>query len=131
MYNTNPWPPPHDNLVFRSNFQKTSLRSLMSSTQSLLKNMYFWATWVAWSIRHLTSAQFMISQFMSSSLTSGSVLTAQSRESTSDSVSPSLSVPPLHMLCLCLSLSKIKRNIKKIHIFPENLLSVSIIYPDV
>ena len=39
---------------------------------------------------------------VSSSPTSGSVLTAQSLEPASDSVSPSLSVPPLLMLCLCL-----------------------------
>ena len=44
--------------------------------------------------------------------TSGSVLTAQSPDRASDSVSPSLSSPPLLTLCLSLSLSKI--NIKKI-----------------
>ena len=41
-----------------------------------------------------TSAQVVISRFMSLSPTSGSVLTAQSLEPASDSVSPSLSVPP-------------------------------------
>ena len=45
-------------------------------------------TWVAQSVKHLTSAQVMISQFVSSSPTSGSVLTAQSLEPASDSVSP-------------------------------------------
>ena len=35
---------------------------------------------------------------------SGSVLTAQSLEPASDSVSPSLSAPPLLVLCLSLSL---------------------------
>ena len=60
--------------------------------------------WVAQSVKHLTSAQVMISQFMSSSPTMGSVLTAQSLEPASDSVSPSLSAPPLLMLCVSLSL---------------------------
>ena len=64
-------------------------------------------TWVAQSVKHLTSAQVMISQFVSSSPVSGSVLTAQSLDPTSDSVSPSLSASLLFML----SLSKI--NIKK------------------
>ena len=53
----------------------------------------------------------MISRFVSSSPKSGSVLTAQSLEPASDSVSPSLAAPPLFMLSL--SLSKIKKNIKK------------------
>ena len=51
-------------------------------------------TWVAQSVKSLTSAQVMISQPMSSSPTSGSVLTAQSLEPALDSVSPSLSAPP-------------------------------------
>ena len=59
-------------------------------------------TWVAQLIKHLTSAQVMISQSVSSSPASGSVLTAQSLEPVSDSVSPSLSDPPLFMLSLCL-----------------------------
>ena len=62
--------------------------------------------WVAQSVKHLTSAQVMISQFVSSSPVSGSVLTAQSPEPASDSVSPSLSAPPLLMLCLCLKNKK-------------------------
>ena len=49
-----------------------------------------------------TSAQVMILRFVSSSPVSGSVLTAQSLEPASDSVSPSLSAPPLLMLCLSL-----------------------------
>ena len=57
-------------------------------------------TWVAQSL-----AQVMISQLVSSSPASGSVLTAQSPEPASDSVSPSLSAPSLLMLCLCLSVS--------------------------
>ena len=42
------------------------------------------------SVKRLTSAQVMISRSVSSSPTSGSVLTAQSLEPVSDSVSPSL-----------------------------------------
>ena len=62
-------------------------------------------SWVAQSVERLTSAQVMISQFMSSSPTLGSVLTAQSLDPASDSVSPSLSAPSPLMLCLSLSLS--------------------------
>ena len=51
-------------------------------------------TWVAQSVERLTSAQVMILQFVSSSPASGSVLMAQSLESASDSVSPSLSLAP-------------------------------------
>ena len=61
--------------------------------------------WVAQSVER----QLRCSQFMSSSPTSGSVLTAWSLESASGSVSPSLSVPPPLMLTLCLSLSKANR----------------------
>ena len=59
---------------------------------------------MAQSVERLTLAQVMISQLVSSSPTSGSVLTAQSPEPASDSVFPSLSAPPLLMLCLSLSL---------------------------
>ena len=74
--------------------------------QSKSRNISDWSTWVAQSVRRPTSAQFMISRFMSSSPTSGSVLTAWSLESASDSVSPSLSAPPL----LAVSLSKINKH---------------------
>ena len=49
-----------------------------------------------------TSARVMISRFVSSNLASGSVLTAQNLEPTSDSVSPSLSAPPPLTLFLSL-----------------------------
>ena len=58
---------------------------------------------VAQSVERLTSAQVMISRSVSLSPASGSVLTAQSLEPASDSVSPSLSAPPPFMLCLSLS----------------------------
>ena len=47
------------------------------------------------SVKHSTLAQVMISQSVSSSPVLGSVLTAQSLEPASDSVSPSHSAPPL------------------------------------
>ena len=62
--------------------------------------------WVVQSVTCPTSAQVTVSWLMSSTPMSGSVLTAQSLELASDSVSPSLSVPPL--LTFSLSLSKIK-----------------------
>ena len=62
-----------------------------------------WGAWVAQSVKHLTFAQVMISQLVSSSLASGPVLTARSLEPALDSVSPSLSAP-LPPFALCLSL---------------------------
>ena len=62
-----------------------------------------------------TWAQVMISRFVGWSPASGSVLTVRSLEPASDSVSPSLYVPPLLMLCLSLSLSlslKINKTVK-------------------
>ena len=67
---------------------------------------------MAQSVKWLTSAQVMILRSVSSSPASGSVLTAQSLEPVSDSVSPSLSAPPPFMLCLSLSQKQI--NVKKI-----------------
>ena len=83
----------------------------MNSHVTLLSNLplkfKMWGTWVV-SVEPPTSAQVMISWFVGSSPMSGSVLTAQSLEPASDSMSPSPSAPP--QLVLCLSLSKI--NIK-------------------
>ena len=56
------------------------------------------------SVERPTSAQVTMSQFMDSSPTSGSVLTAWSLEPASDSVSPSLSASPLLVLSLSVSL---------------------------
>ena len=65
--------------------------------------------WVAQSVKKRpTWAQVMISWFLSSSPMLGSVLTAQSLEPASDSVSPSLSASP--SLMLCLSVSKINKH---------------------
>ena len=64
----------------------------------------------------LTSAQAMISQFMGLSPLSGPVLTAQSLEAASDSVSPSLSAPLLLLLCLLKINSKKIKKLKKFKI---------------
>ena len=70
--------------------------------QPILLKSVQWAggAWVAQSVKRPTLAQVMISWFVSSSPTSGSVLTAQSLEPASDSVSPPLSDPPMLILCL-------------------------------
>ena len=62
-----------------------------------------WGNWVAQSVERPTSAQVMISRPESSNPASGSVLTARSLEPASGSGSPSVSAPPLLMLCLSLS----------------------------
>ena len=62
-------------------------------------------TWVAQSVKRLTLAQVMISQILSSSPGIGVCAEAQSLEPASDSVSPSLSAPPLLMLSLSPSLT--------------------------
>ena len=61
--------------------------------------------WVAQSAKHPTSSHVLLSWFVGLSPTSGSVLTAQSL----DSVSASIPVPPLIMICL--SPSKIKETL--------------------
>ena len=80
-------------------FEKVNLNKLQINN----KNQ---DTWVAQSVKHPTSVQVMISQFVSLSPVLGSVLTAQSLEPAADSVSPSLSAPPSLVLCLSLSLSQ-------------------------
>ena len=64
-------------------------------------------TWVAQSVKHLTSAQARISRFVGSGPVSGSALKAQSLEPASDSVSPSFCPSPAHT---CLSLSEINKH---------------------
>ena len=68
-------------------------------------------TWVAQSVKHLTLAQVMNSEFMSSSPALGSMLTAQSLEPASDSVSPSLS---LSLPCSCSVSLKNKSTLNKL-----------------
>ena len=67
---------------------------------------------MAQSVKRLTSAQVMISQFVSLSPTSSSVLTAQSLEPASDSVSLCLCLSPAHALSLSVSKKK-KKKLKK------------------
>ena len=74
------------------------------------KPMPSWGAWVAQSVKHPASAQVMISQFVSLSPRSGSVLTAQSLEPASDSVSLSLSLPLPHSHPV--SLSRINKHLK-------------------
>ena len=66
----------------------------------LLKIARYRGVWVAPSVKRPTLAQVMISWSVSLRPAWGSVLTAQSLEPASDSVSPSLSAPPRLMLCL-------------------------------
>ena len=79
---------------------------------------------MAQSVECLTSAQVRISQRVGSSPASGSVLTAQSLEPALDSVSPSLSAPPLLILPLSLSNEiKFKFKLKKrVHKWTSGLL---------
>ena len=95
---------------------------LLKTVQSIavavnIKCRLFRGAWVAQSVKRATLAQVMILQFTGSSPTSGSVLTSQSPEPASDSVSPSLSGPPLLMLCLSLSQKEIKTLRNKMKIF--------------
>ena len=67
------------------------------------------------SVQLLKSAQVMISRFVSSRPTWGSVLTAQSLDPASDSLSPSLSAPPLLTVSLSLKINKLKKkDVKKV-----------------
>ena len=91
--------------------EKTDLNSLSTS----------WDTWMAQLVAHPTSAQVMISRSVGWSPASGSVLTAQSLEPASDSVSPSV-CPSLLDLSLSLSL-KNKQTLEKKKLFQlEDLL---------
>ena len=72
--------------------EKSHLNALGKVNGYFLVKTYYGRTWVAQSVKLPTSAQVTISQFVGSSPASGSVLTAQSLETASDSVSPSLSL---------------------------------------
>ena len=87
----------------------------------------FRGAWVAQSVKPLTSAQVIVSQFMSLNPASGSVLTTQGLELPSDSVSPSLSLsaPPLlvRVLFLCLSLkNQLKKKKERVNLFKTDSL---------
>ena len=90
--------PPH--LTFAS---APGTISAAVNSQHAVEKVPLLGAWVAQSVKRPTSAQVMISWPMSSSPTSGSVLTAQSLEPASDSVSLSLHSSPVHAVSLPLS----------------------------
>ena len=73
---------------------------------------WYRGTWVAQSVKHRTSAQVMISQFVSSSPASGSVLTACSEPGACFGFCVSFSLCP-SLLTLFLSVSQKYINVKK------------------
>ena len=73
---------------------------LNSIQRYMLALKTFGGTWVSQLVKRPTSAQVMISQFVSSSPASGSVLTAQSVQPALDSVSFSLCPSPTWALSL-------------------------------
>ena len=77
---------------------------------------------VAQSVERPTSAQVTISWFVSSSPASGSVLTARSLQPASGSVSPSLSTPPLLVLCLSV-FQKMNKHKKQKKLAPNALVT--------
>ena len=85
---------------------KTSTKYYKTGFQQHNKRIiHYWGTWMAQSVGHPTSAQVMISQFVSLSPMSGSLLIAQSLEPASYSLPLSLPLPRLcSALSLCLSL---------------------------
>ena len=81
--------------------------------------------WVAQSVEPRTSAQIMISRSVSSSPAPGSVLTAQSLERASDSVS--LSLCPSPACTPSPSLTKNKQTLKKLRKKKKNSLKEKIL----
>ena len=74
-------------------------------TVSVAKLNAAWDAWVAQFVKCPTLAQVTISWIVGLGPPSGCALTAQSLESVLNSLSPSLSAPPLLALSLSLSLS--------------------------
>ena len=90
-------------VVSKNSFYTYFLKIIMGHPATYVKRAWQnWGAWVAQSVKHPTSAQVKISQFVHSSPTSGSVLTAKSLKPASDSVSPSLSALPSRVLYLLL-----------------------------
>ena len=99
-------------LQFTINLKSTILATLPGVFSLVYRNCLIpWGAWVAQLVKWLTSAQIMISRFMSLSPSSRPVLTTQSLEPASDSVSPSFSTYP--PLVLSLSKINIKKKLKK------------------
>ena len=87
---------------------------LLFSSSYSFQNLNSRDAWVAQSVKHPTSAQVTISQSVSLSPASGAMLTAQSLEPASDSVSLS---PCPSLLILCLSLTNKNKQKKFKNIF--------------
>ena len=83
-------------------FQSRSKRFFGGIVYSTAFKMYIYnlGAGVAQSVKRPTAARVMISRFVGSSPASGFVLTAQSSEPASDSVSPPLCPSPAHALPL-------------------------------
>ena len=82
--------------------------------EEVYQKSYLKGAWMVQLVKHPTSAQVMISQFVGSSHVLGSVLTAQSLVPALDSVSLSLCPSPLtRALSFSLSLTKQKQKLKK------------------
>ena len=95
------------NKILVSNLDTVIKRVYCLSTYCLSTDKFIYrGAYVAQLVKHLTLALVMILWFVGWSLTSGSVLTAQSLEPALDPVSPSLSSSPPLMLCLSVSLSQ-------------------------
>ena len=86
-------------------------QSWFSNLKGVIKKLR--GAWVAQSVKRLASAQVMISQSVSSSPTSGFVLTAQSLEPASDCVPLSLCPSLTHALSPFLS--RINKTLKKMN----------------
>ena len=78
--------------------------TLHNGVSMMIRRECFWGTWVAQSVEHPNLAQVVSPWSIRLSPASSSVLTAQSLEPSSDSMSSPLSAPPPLALCLCLSL---------------------------
>ena len=87
--------------------------------QKCLQYCNLWGTCMDQLVKHTTSAQVMIVQFGSLSPMSGSVLTDQSLEPASDSVSPSLSAPPYSVSLSFKTKQTLKKILKKEHLTKE------------
>ena len=100
-------------LVARLQWWTTHILFILTHFDQYPKNSENRGAWVAQSVERPTSAQVMISRSVGSSPTSGSVLTARSLESASDSVSPSLSAPPPLTLCVSPTYKCLKKKKKE------------------
>ena len=94
---------------------KDTDKSQASICVSATRMIIAWGAWVSQLVKQSTSTQVMISQSMSSSPVSGSMLTAWSLETASDFVCVSLSLllPPSHSVSLCLKNKQTFKKIKK------------------